>query len=224
VCDVLPRLEALDGKVLHERTLIVPAMANLGYVTESLEPYGLTDRRLFSWTDRVMCRDLLAVSPAAPTGNYRPSLMTALRHRMRSHFAPVTAVRRMYISRSASRVRRIVNEEEILPMLRKFGFETILTERLSFSEQVRIAGSTTHLIGNHGAGLTNMCWMNPGTTVLEIRRRGDRMNNCYYSLAAALGIHYRYLLCDAIDDRRDTHTADVVVDIRQLERELEALG
>jgi hypothetical protein len=79
------------------------------------------------------------------------------------------------------------------------------------------------LIGNHGAGLTHACWMLPGTALFELRRQGDSANNCYYSLAGALGIRYYYLMCKAADERKATHAADLVVDPALLEAELAAL-
>lgn len=224
VCDVLPRLEALGATGPEGRTLLVPAMANDTYVPESLAAYELSDIQIVSWTERVSCKDLLVVEPTAPTGNYRPALMDALRSRMRRFFGAGLAGRRIYVSRAGAAVRRIANEEEILPLFRRYGFETIKAEQLSFPEQVRLMGSASILAGNHGAGLTHICWMLPGTSVLELRRRGDAANNCYYALAGALGVRYYYLSCDAAREQDPTHRADLVVDPVQLEHELVRLG
>jgi len=221
--EVLPRLEAVESAMPEQRTLVIPAMADFPYAHQSLEPYGLKDVRFLSWSERASCRKLLVVPPVAPTGNYRPAVMKALRDRMRRHFGAGPSRRRLYISRSGAAGRRIVNEAEILPVLERFGFERVLTEQLSFPEQVRLVGSASVLIGNHGAGLTHACWMLPGTDLFELRRHGDAANNCYFSLAGALGIGYRYMTCRAEDERKPTHTADLVVDASRLEAELAAL-
>ena len=224
VCDALPRLEALPPGEISARTLIVPAMAAFSYVTQSLEAYHLSEVRAFSWHERIRCRHLQVIGEMAPTGNYRPELMRALRDRMRGHFAATGSGRRIYVSRSGAAVRRIANEAEIVPVLDKLGFERVEPERLSFGEQVRLMGSASILVSNHGAGLTHMCWMGAGTTVLELRRQGDRMNNCYFALAGALGMAYHYLSCPSVDDRRPTHVADLVVDPARLEHELVRIG
>ncbi|MGA2642463.1 MAG: glycosyltransferase family 61 protein [Spirochaetia bacterium] len=221
--EVLPRLEALGSSEAEARTLLVPAMADFDYARQSLEPYSLGDIRFLSWSERASCRDLLVVPPLAPTGNYRPAVMSALRDRMRRWFGASQGGRRLYISRVGSAARRIANESEMLPVLERHGFERVLSERLSFSEQVRLVGSASMLIGNHGAGLTHACWMLPGTALFELRRQGDSANNCYYSLAGALGIRYYYLMCKAADERKATHAADLVVDPALLEAELAAL-
>ncbi len=224
ICDVLPRLELVPALEASRRTLIVPAMAAFPYVEPSLEPFGLSKVMIMSWSQRLACRDLMVVSTTAPTGNYRPALMRSLRDRFRGHFDVKVGTRRLYISRSAAPNRRIVNEAEVNPVLRKYGFESIQTERLSFPDQVRLIGSAAVLVGNHGAGLTNMCWMRPGTTVMELRREGDVIDNCYFSLASALDIEYRYLTAAAVNPRVEAHRADLVVDIARLEQELAALG
>jgi capsular polysaccharide biosynthesis protein len=202
-------------------------MADFDYARQSLTPYGIGDIHFLSWSERVSCGSLLVVPPVAPTGNYRPALMSELRDRMRRWFGaePVdpSVGRRLYVSRAGSMVRRIANESDILPVLERFGFERIQTEHLSLAEQVRLVGSASILIGNHGAGLTHACWMLPGSSLFELRRHGDRANNCYYSLAGALGISYRYLTCKAADERKSTHSADLVVDPALLHTELAAM-
>ena len=215
ICDVLPRLEMLaksSPESLEGRTLLVPAMADFSYVRPSLEAYRLGGLKILGRRERVRCADLLVVPPVAPTGNYRPDLMHALRERFRKYFAVGVSSRRIFISRAKAPKRRIANEAEILPVLQRHGFECVAPEFLPFAEQLRLLGSASILAGNHGAGLTNMAWMAPGSRVLELRRKNDRENNCYYSLASALDIPYYFLQCGIVNERESTITADFVVD------------
>ncbi len=75
---------------------------------------------------------------------------------------------------------------------------------------------TGSLIALHGAGLTNMLFMNANTKILEIRNEEDKHNNCYFSLASDLDIDYYYLLSKG--DSIETHTVNVDVDIEKLEQ------
>ena len=226
ICDVLPRLEVLAAEApaeLAERTLVVPAMADFPYVLPSLAPYGLKPPRILGSRESAVSADLLVVPGAAPTGNYRPALMRALRERYRTFFRAEAPGRRLFISRAEAPRRRIANEEELLPLLDRHGFERVVLERLSLDEQVRLTASASVLVGSHGAGLTHLAWMSPGTRCLELRRRGDAENNCYFSLASALDIEYFYLACDAVDPRQGTHVADLIVKPGEFDRALAAL-
>lgn len=228
ICDVLPRLEALSEvspKELASRQVLVPEMANFPYVRPSLAAYRLRGIREIVGRERVRCADLLVVPALAPTGNYRIRHIVALRERMRAFFETPRLLRRVYISRAHAPRRRVVNEKEISPVLEKHSIQNVALENLDFAEQVRLVGSAELLVGGHGAGLANMCWTAPGTRVLELRRRGDVANNCYYSLASALDLPYYYLQCDPVTPGSDTHSGDLVVDPNELDRLLAlALG
>ncbi len=224
ICDDLPRLEALELAMPGERSrvLVVPAMADFPYVLQSLAAYALGGVHVLRPHERARFSELLVLSQVAPTGNYRPALMRAVRARFRARAGVSAPMRRLFISRAGAPKRRIANEAELYPVLERWGFELFVPERLSFEEQVRAAASAAIFAGNHGAGLTNMCWMNPGARVLEIRRRGDMENNCYYSLACALDLEYQYLLCDVVSESVGTHLADFIVDPGVLERRFAA--
>lgn len=62
---------------------------------------------------------------------------------------------------------------------------------LSFDEQVQIGHSTDLLIGTHGAGLTHMLWMVPGSAVVEISTSyGERKNQHYRNMAGFMRHSY----------------------------------
>ncbi|HUI72425.1 MAG TPA: glycosyltransferase family 61 protein, partial [Spirochaetia bacterium] len=221
VCDVLPRLEALGGcKEARDRTLIVPAMASFPYVPESLAAYELPSVRILNSHEAVFCERLTVIPPVAPTGNYRPDLMRAIRERFSLRFSLDRGAKRVFISRSEAPKRRIVNEAELMPVLNRHGVSSLVAERLSLAEQVRLIGRASVLVGSHGAGLSHMLWMKPGSCVVELRRSGDRWNNCYFSLASALDLKYFYLKCDPVRQRDGFHAGNLIVDPRELDRVL----
>jgi capsular polysaccharide biosynthesis protein len=132
---------------------------------------------------------------------------------------------RIHLTRRNAQMRRIVNEAEVLPELEQFGFETIDAAQLSFAEQVRLFSRCEALVAPHGAGLTNMIFMSPGSRVLELYRELSPalplMNIDYWNLASAAGLRYYYQFCEhgprqgpKIDD------VDLHVDIAKLSRNL----
>jgi capsular polysaccharide biosynthesis protein len=128
---------------------------------------------------------------------------------------------RIYISRRSAGRRKIGNEDELTQIFRKFDFRLIRAEELSFEEQVKLISRARYLVSNHGAGLTNMLFMRDGGSVLELRHVSDYINNCYFILASALDLKYYYQLCKAEKDFADPHTADLIVDLKELQHNLE---
>lgn len=105
--------------------------------------------------------------------------------------------RRIYVSRSRQLRRRLINEADIEPLLRQYGFETVYFEDMNFEEQVRLMAQTSVLVGMHGANLTNMMFMPLQATVVEITMgtRPILFNPCYYYLADSMQLVYYNVPC-----------------------------
>jgi len=162
---------------------------------------------------------------AAPSGNYNEPLMRELRELVISSFGLASEAHgRVYVSRGRAPKRKVRNEEEVVAAVREFGFSVVHFEDYTFEQQVALAARARHLVSNHGAGLTNMLFMPPGGSVLELRRRGERERNWFFNLANAAGLEYRYQLCDPADPAEDPHTADIDVDARTLRENLSAMA
>jgi len=224
--EALARLElALQELRAEEVTLLLPHKFHRhAYFLDSLKAYGLRDVRILGRFECMRCTDLFFPKHIADTGNYNSGLMHSMRSRFRKHIDASTTLdapsRRLYISRRLAGRRRIVNEEEILGVLADHGFETLLAEETPWHQQVKLAAEAEFLLSNHGAGLTNMLAMAPGTRVMEIREREDQHNNCFFALASTLGLDYYYLLADRHDPNVGVHLADLVVDPDRLNETL----
>lgn len=121
------------------------------------------------------------------------------------------ADRKVLISRSASRGRRLLNEDRLWAMLEPRGFERVRMEDLDFTAQVELMQQTRILLAPHGAGLTNMIFCPPGGHVVEMADPGFPNPN-FYALSCGLGLDYWLLHADA------THAAhpldrDLSVDV-----------
>lgn len=103
------------------------------------------------------------------------------------------AKRRLYVTRSDAKKRRIANEAELLPLLAKRGFEIVAPGKLSFREQVARFMWTDAVVGPHGAGLTNILFSPKASRVLEIFP-ANKVKNTYFLLAHSLGQSYRGLV------------------------------
>ena len=89
---------------------------------------------------------------------------------------------RIYISRKNAVKRHLTNEEEFLALLKKHKFRKICLEKMSIREQVELFRTASHVIGAHGAGLTNVLFSPPNLKILEIRPLRSSGQFCFEKL------------------------------------------
>ena len=132
------------------------------------------------------------------TDRFQPEL---LRQVPRAYGVPARARagRRIFISRAKAARRRLVNEEEVWPILGRAGFERVCMEDLTFDEQVDLMHDTAVLCAPHGAGLTNMMFCPPGCHVVEFADLSFPNPN-FYALASAMRHHYWLLPARPLGD------------------------
>ena len=225
LADTLPRL-FLVRQHLKDWTLLLPHYARaLPFVEPSLAPFDVGRVRYAGEDEALACRRVFVPTHAAPPGHFREDVIRSIRDVIVAAYGAGSdpGADRLYISRSAARRRKVSNEPEVLDRVHRFGFRVFHPESCPFQEQVRVASGARYMVSSHGAGLTNMLFMRPGSHVLELRHEHDRVNNCYFTMASALGLHYSYQTCASPEPGEPPHTADLRVDIRRLEASLERL-
>lgn len=226
VTDALTRLYVVRD-LLDQVVLMLPwEFETRDFVRTSLDVFGVKKYDFIRRDEVLLCDHLVMPTHTAPSGHFRDEVISGVRTTLLSAFGDSSYRgdgERIYISRRAAGRRRIVNEEEIAPILHQAGFQTIYAEELAFQDQVKVMSKARYVVSNHGAGLTNMLFMNDGSRVLELRHVSDYINNCYFVLASALQFDYFYQLCVPKPDQADPHTADLSVDPEALKKNLRLL-
>ncbi|MFI0397194.1 glycosyltransferase family 61 protein [Paracoccus jiaweipingae] len=105
--------------------------------------------------------------------------------------------RRILVSRSDARRRKIVNEDALRAELEPRGFETVRFEDLSIAQTATLISEASHIVAPHGAGLANLIFANPGTRVLELF--SGHLSREYWTICAQQGLDYWNLRCDGPD-------------------------
>ncbi len=211
--EALPRLHVAQRHGVEGRLLLPAHYARLPFVTETLTAFGV-EKPIYLPPDKVtVVGRLNLATTTAPSGSFSDALFRDVGQRLKAHFAAGKCPsRRIYISRRLATRRRIRNEDQLLPILSRFGFETVVMEKLGMAEQIAVCSEAAILVSNHGAGLTNMMFMAPGGKVMEIRKQADDHSNTFFSEASAMGLDYFYLLAPPANPLRSAHTADLMVD------------
>ena len=97
-------------------------------------------------------------------------------------------VNRIYVSRKLAGKRHLSNEDEFLPLLKKYKFRKVYLEKMSIIEQVELFRKASHVIAAHGAGLTNILFAPADARILEIRPELSSGQFCFEKLFS-LGWH-----------------------------------
>lgn len=136
---------------------------------------------------------------------------------------------KIYVSRENAKMRRVVNETQLVEKLAEYGFVKILNEDYTFEEQTMLYKNARYIISTHGANLTNVIFCDSGAKVCEIRfhKHFRYFKGTYYELADAHQLEY-YLLYSsefAMSEMWDgDDEVDIVVNLQDLQKVLEAMG
>lgn len=131
------------------------------------------------------------------TGYYHPDLLNDISELIKNSFSGNKNIkRRIYVTRKNAARRKILNEEELYTVLERYGFEIFDFDEIKFEQQFEILMNTSILVSQHGAALTNMIFMQPQSTIVELLPKEVFTDKCYFILAGTLKHSYYYLFCD----------------------------
>lgn len=128
--------------------------------------------------------------------------------------------KRIFISRRRPGKRKLINEADVIILMKEFEFQVLEFEDYNFDAQVSIMHYTDILVSIHGGGLTNMIFCKPGTKILELSLKNQVMDKCYYNLASAMDLKYYYQFCDPENEMDNYSEADIIVSIPDLRNNL----
>ncbi len=212
---VLPRVALLD-RVASLRGKVLALDPTPGFGEQSLALFGLADRALLPRDAAYRVKRLWMTTPTNLRGDHftrHPFWTQEVRRRMTPKRRD-PAGRMIYLSRNDSKVRRVVNEKDVLDVLRPLGFEVVATAGMPMAEQVALFNSAKVLLSPHGAGLSNAIFM-PDGLVVEIVSR-SRLWPTFRTLAARSGLQYAAYI-SAHEEPRPADVPegneDIIVDI-----------
>lgn len=186
----LPRLVALErAPELAGLPLLVGDNLTAGQA-EALRIAGIDEGRLRRLARGAVYRfDELWV-PSLLTWRLRvhPVALRWLRRTYLGTDAPGAGKRRLFVSRRDASIRHLLNEDEVVALLARYGFETVEAARLGFGAQARLFGEAEWVVGGTGSGLSNIVFAPPGATVVELHNNDAA--DFIEALCPALGQRY----------------------------------
>jgi len=185
--DVLPRLKLCEEiKELEEIDYFILPSLEKKFQNETLEILNISKKKILSSKKfrHFQAKELIVTDhPYVFSDNSHldaqniPKWITRwLREKFLSSLKPVAEnyPKKIFIDRSdqrlkSSKVRSLINEEEIKNFLLNENFIFVKLHELNFIEQVHYFNNADYIIGLHGGGFANLAFCKPETKVIEFR-------------------------------------------------------
>jgi len=187
------------------------------FVTEMLDLINLPVRYYFEETV-YQAETSILVTTNRHNGITNPGCVEWVRNTFRGIVPPVLGgAKKIWVSRrNNQRARRVVNEDELLPVLADRGFSVIAPDEWSVAEQIAMFQAAHVIVGPHGGGLTNMIYAD-SPRVHEFFAP-SYINPCFYALAKGIGSEYSCSMGELIGEE------DIRIDPKELDNILERIG
>ena len=111
--------------------------------------------------------------------------------------------KKIYITRQDSSYRKIINESDVVTLLREKGFKVINPQLYEIEEQIEIFSNAEKIIAPHGSNLANIIFCKPGTEILEItpmfRDNEKILEDRYLNLSQINNLNHSKIISDTVD-------------------------
>lgn len=196
------------------------------YQDESLELLGVKKDTLIQCNaeTHIQANKLIVSSLAGHTAHVPKNVCLSLRKEFleKRNLPKQDGYQRIFISREDASHRRLLNEEEVFAALEKHGFKRIKLSSLSFIDKIHLFHCAEVIVSPHGAGLANLIFCNPDTTIIELFPP-TYLIPCFYIISSHMDLDYYYVIGDEVppDPAHKKRHESIVINIDKLEKTLQ---
>jgi hypothetical protein len=193
--DVLPRVK-LYSKVFDQVDHFCVASSVPQKFLDVLPQFGIPKEKLLLVKDdeKLHFQNLFVASLPGSEGRAPKWAVDFVREKLMPKKKPAEPKRKIYFKRGTSVERKILNEDEVIGILTRQGFEIIEPDTLTIGEQAALMQETEIVVSAHGAALTNLLFASDKCSLIEIFTPDYFRTDCFYTLAGMLNINYWYIL------------------------------
>lgn len=223
--DILSRLSVVPEQYLDDMFFVPPLRCQFQWdLFNTLAPRPMCIRAVEAG-ETVEVDELVLVPNIGHFGKTpRPEQLSVF-----SPLAPTLPVerprRRLYVSRVNAHHRLLMNEQEVIELLRSADYEILECESMSIVGQARAFAEASHIIAPHGAGLTNIIHAGSETSLCELQM-DLYVNWLFRRLGNLKGIRYGCVIGDSLFDwdPSSPHNKFWEVDMERLKAVLGEVG
>jgi hypothetical protein len=203
ITEYLQRLVRVEKELgLDDLILLYPEeWDNIPYISESLNAFKIENFKI-PGGHHLFIENLIFPEVREITSYFYPEHIKLVRNRLLEEAKQRSTVKntpkKIYLTRGKNVKRAIVNEDELQACFLKNGFDIVSFDQLSIWDQIIYMNNTDILFTNHGAGFSNVIFMEPNKIALEFLEK-DFAHYAnpfpHWKLASAVNVHYAYQLC-----------------------------
>lgn len=220
------RLLMLEKTGLDYTLLYPEEWDGIAYIQESLKAFPNLKVKRIPAGVHVQVKNLLLpeVRPftACFNGNELQAVHDCFVSRIPSEYLSRTYPERIYVTRKNAKYRKVVNEDEVIQLLTRYGFSVVDFDVLSFWGQVAQMQAAKYIVAVHGAGVANIVFANPETKILELLHEYKSPSDYrlpYWIVSSIMGKEYRCTFSKLVGNLDDSIiiSNDLLIDLLELE-------
>ena len=197
--EILPRLALLQQSHIEYDFLYVPKI-QYQFQKDTLKLLGVDYEKIIEGVSNTHIQPTTVIFPSQVARScITPAwVVEFLQKWFLQGYQVKNGKKRIFISRGNAAIRRILNEDAIFEIIKPFGFEKVLMEKMSVIEQAQLAHEAEFIIGTHGAGMTNIVFARPNTTIIELFQ--EHLDQTFFDLSTTMNLTYYCIKTERIPE------------------------
>lgn len=212
--DLLPRLLLIKKYSLPDflDSALILHSPQRSYETDTLDLLNISAKNVVRIKpfEMVEAKDLVVsdyYSNETNFPNWKKILLNEFKELAIAPFIPEKDYNKVYLYRGKQNVRRLIDEERLVGLLRERGFQVVDPQKLSLAEQIVILKQARIVVAIHGAALTNIIYCREGSCVIELRSTNKSPEH-YSSIAKAYNLNFETILLPPARLKEKRHLAN----------------
>lgn len=219
IFDVLQKSTLLK-KEKGVKILIPQSFLQHEYIKESIRILKL-EIEIIKPNSIIKVEKLLTLPTVIYSGMFINEKIIEIRNNILSNINQKRDTERIYISRKNAVRRKVINEKQVIEVLKTHNFKVYYLEELSWQTQLSIFKNSNTIISIHGSGLSNMLFLKNKSNIVEFRHPNSASNNPFYALSSTLKFNYFYIL--GVPSSDNSHESDLFIDLKELKNVINSL-
>lgn len=187
IAECITRLLSVYDKKEHVQPIVLSSSPK--YVFSFLELLGYKNIITIEEDEILYCEDIILPSQTTVVHKQNPHIINLLSKILRKNVETIkhkfSDFKNIYISREKAIYRKVLNETDLLNAISRYDFKIVNFEDYSLLDCIAIMSNADCLLGVHGAGLTNMIFMDSQKLIIHLIHEGHH-DPSFYNLATAM--------------------------------------